>query len=645
MFDANAEELQPPLGAEQAEQAFPPPSWQSSVLSGWAHVAKANSPVASEPRKDDISEEAIRDELSRILESPLFVQSDRLGSFLRFTVETTLSGKAETLKEYLIGTLVYGRRPSYHPSEDSIVRSEARRLRSKLKQYYESDGQADPVLIYYRPGSYVPAFVRRRNQDGTLPAREAAAGERVSGGRGIRLAVVPFVDASRSAMSGACAQLITDDLIHALVRTDGLSVSAASSVAPLLAHAPDIQSLGRTLDVQIIFEGTVRQDGNRLRITVSVVNAGDGFQIWSERFETEADPLGLATVSERMVSALVSRVRPEQSFIRQQTASAGPSLLAAYHLVLVAEALLDEGSVAGTQAALSKFQEATRLTPDYARAVCGIALCYCKMALGGLPNSAAAIASAKEAAQRAAELDPHMMLVHASMGSVLALSWNWREAEKSFQQALGLGEHAGTYRRYGLVLTALGRFDEAWEKLHRAQQIDPFSNRQKVAYARLCYLSRSYDKQATYMSEELVYGPSTIESDTYRALMLISLDRREEAQQLARSLLRTAGAEPVMMSAVAEILAMCGLTAIASRVASEYNLISPHAPISRFRQALLSLALGNPDHAMSLLSIACEEHEAELVWLARDPRLDPIREDPRFAVLLNAVMADQMKPS
>ena len=642
MFDASAEELQSSL---EADPAFPPPSRQMPVLSRSAHVDQANNPVASEPGTLDISEEAIRDELSRILESSFFAQSDRLGSFLRFTVETTLSGKAETLKEYLIGTVVYGRKPSYHPGEDSIVRSEARRLRSKLKQYYESDGQDDPVLISYRPGSYVPAFVRRPNQDGTRRAREAAAGGRVSGGRGIRVAVVPLVDASRSAMSGACAQLITDDLIHALVRTDGLSVSAASSMAPVLAHAPDIHLLGRTLDVQIIFEGTVRQDGNRLRITVRVVNGADGFQIWSERFDTDADPLGLATVSERIVSALVSRMRPEQSFIRKLTASAGPSMLAAYHLVLVAEARLDDGSVAGTQAALAKFQEAARLAPDYARAVCGIALCYCKMALRGLPNSAAAIASAKAAAQRAAELDPHAMLAHGSMGCVLALSWNWRGAEKSFQQALGLGENAGTYRRYALVLAALGRFDEAWEKLHRAQQIDPFSNDHKVAYARLCYLSRSHDKQVTYLSEPLVSGPSTIESDTYRALMLISLDRGQEAQQLAQRLLRTAGAEPVMMSAVAEVLAMCDLTAIASRVASEYNLFSPHAPISRFRQALLSLALGDPDHAMSLLSLACDEHDAELVWLGGDPRLDTIREDPRFAVLLNAVMADQMKPT
>jgi hypothetical protein len=84
--------------------------------------------------ENKIAREAISEELSRILESSIFIQSDRLGRFLRYTVDTTLEGNAESLKEYVIGTEVYERRPPYHPSVDSIVRSEARRLRIKLKQ-------------------------------------------------------------------------------------------------------------------------------------------------------------------------------------------------------------------------------------------------------------------------------------------------------------------------------------------------------------------------------------------------------------------------------------------------------------------------------------------------------------------------------
>jgi TolB-like protein len=281
------------------------------VRNGVLNVAIGKDTLAGEPKKGTLSEEAIRDQLSRILESSMFVQSDRLGRFLRFTVETTLAGKGKMLKEYLIGTEVYDRQPSYHPGDDSIVRSEARRLRRKLKEYYESVGKDDPVFIYYRLGSYVPVFRPQRSQEGHGTVTAAGLGELFSGRHEIRVAVLPFLDASRSALSGACAQLITDELIHELVRTDGLRVSAASSVAPLVAQALDVPSLARKLDVQIVFEGTVSDDNNLLRVTSRVINATDGFQIWSERFETEAAPQVLFKASQSIVCALVSRIRTE----------------------------------------------------------------------------------------------------------------------------------------------------------------------------------------------------------------------------------------------------------------------------------------------------------------------------------------------
>lgn len=260
-----------------------------------------------------VSEEAIRDELCRILDSAIFIQSNRLSRFIRFTVEMTLEGKAETLKEYLIGTAVYNRNASYHPTEDSIVRTEARRLRRKLKEYYESMGKDDPVLIDYRPGRYVPSF-RRGRSEGETAKTDARQGEISIEGP---VAVLPFLDASRSALSAAFAQLITDELIHELVRTSGLRVMAATSMAPLLAQGLDIPSLARKLDVQIFFEGTVHENNNQLRIISRVVNA-DGLQIWSERFETERDPEELFEVSKRIASAVIIPFRPEHSLRREQ---------------------------------------------------------------------------------------------------------------------------------------------------------------------------------------------------------------------------------------------------------------------------------------------------------------------------------------
>jgi TolB-like protein len=272
---------------------------------------------ASEPKSNEtISEEAIRDELSRILESSLFVQSNRLGRFLQFTVNETIIGKGEMLKEYLIGTEVYDRPTSYRPNEDSIVRGEARRLRSKLKEYYESDGKNDPVSISYRPGSYVPIF-RNQHRRVNFTATEAAPRNCFTCEGAIRIAALPFLDASGTASSGVYAQLITDDLIHELVRTDGIRVTAASSVAPLVAKAMDIRSLARKLGVQIVFEGTVRHDNNLLRITSRVVDPADGLQLWSERIETEPDLQDLSAVSERMASSLVTRIRSANGRLRK----------------------------------------------------------------------------------------------------------------------------------------------------------------------------------------------------------------------------------------------------------------------------------------------------------------------------------------
>ena len=169
---------------------------------------KQNLAIVEFPSGDDVSEEAIREQLSRILESAVFAQSERLSRFLRFTIEITLAGDGEQLKEYLIGTEVYDRKPPYHPNIDSIVRSEARRLRSKLKEYYESVGKNDPVFVYYRIGSYVPVFRRQRSR----PALRIAADRTLS-------------------------EVLSEELA---------------------AHAADISVVERIRDVQIVFEGTLR---------------------------------------------------------------------------------------------------------------------------------------------------------------------------------------------------------------------------------------------------------------------------------------------------------------------------------------------------------------------------------------------------
>jgi TolB-like protein len=235
--------------------------------------------LLKDPKLATCSEQEIRAELARVLRSSPFINSDRLARFLRFTVDAAISGQGDSLKEYLIGVEVYDRKPPYHPSQDSIVRTEARRLRSKLKEYYEGEGKNDPVFIYFRPGSYLPVF--RKNELPACPPWPAISSsdkDFLIDEPGVPVAVLHFLDLSGGRLSRLCAQGLTDEIVHVLAATDGIRVVASASIAQPSDDIRDIPALAKRLGVHNIIEGTIREEANRLRITANVLGS-DGFQI------------------------------------------------------------------------------------------------------------------------------------------------------------------------------------------------------------------------------------------------------------------------------------------------------------------------------------------------------------------------------
>jgi TolB-like protein len=585
---------------------------------------------------ETLSVEEVRAELERLLESPLFLQSVRLGRFLRFAIENALAGRTDALKEYAIGTEVYDRKPPYHPSQDSIVRTEARRLRAKLKEYYESEGKQDPVFIYFRPGTYVPLF--RRNEAFAGPSFDLSShGDLLAKGAGVAVAVLPFVDLSNRPLSMLCARGVTDELIHNLTHTDGIRVIAGSSHPPFADAPYDIPALSQKFGLHNVVEGTVREESNRLRVTARVLGA-DGFQMSSHRFETEASVERLAQIQEQIATAFISRARPEQSHVRRRKAAPGVLTNAVYPLVLHAEMLLDEGAASDLPAALLKFQEARELAPSYARAYCGISYCHTELALRGMSPSSSLVALAKEAASRAIELDPEAIESYSCLGSAQALEWDWGSAETSFLHGLALGRHVSASRRYALFLAALGRYDEASHHLETAQRIDPFSNRQKVARAKFLQITRRYEEALRQLSEPLIYGPLPVEAQFLMALMAAHAGNKEQSKRLIESIRPASAGQLPMMSGIAEVLALSGETEQANRIVHGFKLLSLDTAISRYRQALLALALGEDRSALSLLALAVEDREAELVWIGVDPRFDSLRETREFNDLAGRVV-------
>ncbi len=277
---------------------------------------------------------------------------------------------------------------------------------------------------------------------------------------------------------------------------------------------------------------------------------------------------------------------------------------AVYPLVLHAETLLDEGSAADIPAALMKFQEARELAPAFSRSYCGISHCNLEMALRGATPSSTLVSIAKEAALRAIELDAESIESYSCLGSAQALEWDWENAENSFLRGHGLGFQVSASRRFGLFLAALGRYDEASHHLEAAQRIDPFSNRQKVARLKFLHLTRRFEEGLGQLSEPLLYGPLPLEARFLLALMAVQLGKKDQADRTDRK-------HPIgLRGRVADDgrhRGSAGLTGDkeeANQIARSFKLLSPDAPISRFRQALLSVALGDSEGALSFLTVS-----------------------------------------
>jgi TolB-like protein len=246
---------------------------------------------------------AIRQQLDRMLQSGVFVQSARLSRFLQFIVEHALAGNESYLKEYVIGSEVYDRKPPYHPSQDSIVRTEARRLRGKIKDYYEAEGKDDLVYVYLRPGSYVPAFQYKEVLIGAERAKDVESHSLSAKGSAIVAAILPFNDISGSPLSSKYARGIPEELAYIRMRTEACRVISPSSTAYFSSQQSDRAVVMSKVGAQIAFEGSVREEGNRIRITARIVDAA-GFQLWTMRLDALVDAHRSFVIEEKIAASL-----------------------------------------------------------------------------------------------------------------------------------------------------------------------------------------------------------------------------------------------------------------------------------------------------------------------------------------------------
>lgn len=572
----------------------------------------------------ELPPQSIREQVDRLERSAIFANSERLMAFLRYVVETTLSGASGRLKESVIGNAVYGREPSYDSRIDSTVRVEARRLRRKLSEYYEGPGRQDSVVISLPVGSYVPWF---STGSGKRDANheEDSNSEIFRRGSGATVVVLPI-----RALSGPAdepfADGLTDELVFALTRSEGLRIASRATTFLHKDTSYSLPSLAEELHADAFVQGTVRSDSGVIRVTIEL-SSPKGFVVWSDRFDVrEGDRLLL---QEHLAATVSSRLRLDSSHMRAKQIGPGPVALEALAKIGRARQLVDQQTPTALYEALQIFQQVARSAPDYARGHSGIADCYCDMYRLGMTDPETALNTSRSAVTRALQIDPYSIEAHSALATISAWLERDREAaEDHFQKALLLGENARAARLYGVLLTISERHEEAERMFWEARAIEPFSTQQDIAEAISHYQARRFKQCAEAEPHRLVHR-IVPEVAVYRALALTFDGEHDAARSAMKEIEQATIKHPDLAFARAEMAAWLG-----DQERARDALTSGDINATWFARATLAASIDDESAALHALKMALDRRELSTVWMRTDTRFDRFRSSAGFQALL-----------
>lgn len=229
------------------------------------------------------SPDQIRAELGKVLASHAFASAGKIRRFLEYSVEHAIRSPQNSLKEIIIGNELYASNGEFDPRLSAVVRVDATRLRSKLREYYATEGSGDPLQIELPKGTYTPVFRSGGSEQVHSEITTADHGD-------ASIAVLPFSNLSPEP-GDYFSDGLTEEIIHALSSVRGMHVVARTSCFALKHRNADVREVGKTLRVAFVLEGSVRKSGDALRVTVRLVSTSDGYQLWSRRYDRRIDDI------------------------------------------------------------------------------------------------------------------------------------------------------------------------------------------------------------------------------------------------------------------------------------------------------------------------------------------------------------------
>jgi TolB-like protein/Tfp pilus assembly protein PilF len=583
--------------------------------------------MASVPVDPTIPQASIRSQLTAILKSGPFADSQRMARFLQFAVEETLNGKAQHLKENVIGIHVFDRAPAYDPRVDPIVRVEARRLRLKLREYYERYGQSDDLIFEFPKGQYSPVFrFRHAERARTCPANT--------------IAVLPFTNLNADADADFLTEGLTEDLISALTRVSSLRVSAWTSAARMKGDSDNLDTIRDVLGVNFVLCGSIRKTHDRIRVLAHLIDTSTKEYVWSQTFDRGFKDI--FAIQDEITGAIVFALRaklivPADTFV----SGARSQNLESYELCLKGRFHSRERTSEGLQRSALCFEQAKQIDPTSASAYAGLADTFTLQAEYGFADGPSAMRKAKAAVEQALALNPASAEAHASHGLILAsYEWSWAAAERAFLRSLELNpSYAAAHHWYSMNhLVALGRFSEAETELDAAHKLDPLSPVVTEGQAFLRFLRREYRDAIAKYSEIIKSDPSFYKAYASMGRACLHFGDHDRAIKMLEKALSLAGEVPTIFGALGQAYGMSGDRMAASHVLDKLRQIAAVRPVPSTCFGLVHLGLGEKEVALDWLELAVERRESPVAAFYVHPAYDHLRDASRFNALVNRVI-------
>jgi TolB-like protein/DNA-binding winged helix-turn-helix (wHTH) protein/Tfp pilus assembly protein PilF len=446
------------------------------------------------------------------------------------------------------------------------------------------------------------------------------------------IAVLPLQNLSKDAGQDYFVDGFTEELVTDIAQIRSLRVISRTSTMVYKGTKKPLPEIARELHVDLILEGSVIRDGNRVRVTAQLINAPTDTHLWAQTYESTINDV--LDIQSQISRSIADDVRLDLSPEEKQRLAAVPTVdPEAHDLYLKASYQFAQQTPDSLRQSLSLYQAAVAKDPKFAMAYVGIAQAEASLAQITAADPDKAIQGERVALAKAIAINPHLGDAHGLLASLVYYrDWDWPRAEQEFKAALAEGARAPTEQRYGSSLITRGRFEEGTAHIQAALELDPLGKSPRVNQFYGLYFQRKYPEAREKLEEVLASSPDWLAGHGLLALLAATEHNCADADKHAQWMLQKYPSP--LSDFLLSLASSCrGDQAKAREYLAHAAAYKGPAFVSPYQLALGYAYLGDKEKAMSYLLKSAEIREPQAPYIKVDPVFDSIRSDPRYQAL------------